>query len=192
MNIQVGGKNMDNGASSYRRYLSGDENAFDEIMENYFDSLIFFIDRYVHDTSAAEDIAIDTFTYMITNPHKYDFRVTLKTYLFMIGKSRALNYLKHRAKFQTADILISENDISERITLEESVIKNEQNRLLNKAVEQLSDDMKIAVHLVYFEELSYEEAAKVMKKNKKQVDNLLYRAKNTLRTILEKEGTVLL
>jgi len=183
---------MDNGASSYRRYLSGDENAFDEIMENYFDSLIFFIDRYVHDTSAAEDIAIDTFTYMITNPHKYDFRVTLKTYLFMIGKSRALNYLKHRAKFQTADILISENDISERITLEESVIKNEQNRLLNKAVEQLSDDMKIAVHLVYFEELSYEEAAKVMKKNKKQVDNLLYRAKNTLRTILEKEGTVLL
>ena len=52
---------------------------------------------------------------------------------------------------------------------------------------QLTDDMRAAVHLVYFEQLSYEDAAKVMKKNKKQVDNLLYRAKSTLRTILTEE-----
>ncbi len=183
---------MDNGASSYRRYLNGDEKAFDEIMETYFDSLIFFIDRYVHDTAAAEDIAIDTFTYLIVHRHRYDFRVTLKTYLFMIGRSRALNYLKHRAKFQTSDISVSENEISDRISLEDSVIKSEQSRALNRAIESLTDDMRIAVHLVYFENLSYEETAKVMKKNRKQVDNLLYRAKNTLRAILEKEGELLL
>ena len=52
---------------------------------------------------------------------------------------------------------------------------------------QLTDDMRAAVHLVYFEQLSYEDAANVMKKNKKQVDNLLYRAKSTLRTILTEE-----
>ena len=50
---------MDNGASSYRRYLNGDEEAFSEIVKEYFDSLLFFIDRYVHDYAAAEDIAID-------------------------------------------------------------------------------------------------------------------------------------
>ena len=53
---------MDNGASSYRRFLNGDESAFDEIMERYFDSLIFFINRYVRDLHAAEDIAIDVFS----------------------------------------------------------------------------------------------------------------------------------
>ena len=42
---------MDNGASSYRRYLNGDNSAFDEIIKDYFDSLVFFIDRYVHDTT---------------------------------------------------------------------------------------------------------------------------------------------
>ena len=47
--------------------------------------------------------------------------------------------------------------------------------------------MRLAVHLVYFEELSYEEAARVMKKNKKQIDNLLYRAKSLLRSELGKE-----
>ena len=34
---------MDNGASSYRRFLDGDESAFNEIMEELFRSLVFFI-----------------------------------------------------------------------------------------------------------------------------------------------------
>ena len=44
------------------------------------------------------------------------------------------------------------------------------------------------MHLVYFEDLTYEDAARVMKKNRKQVANLLYRAKEKLRTILGKDG----
>ena len=46
--------------------------------------------------------------------------------------------------------------------------------------------------VVYFEDLTYDEAAKVMKKNRKQVDNLLYRAKKELRIILGKDGELLL
>ena len=36
---------MDNGASSYRRFLDGDESAFDEIMKELFRGLGFFLDR---------------------------------------------------------------------------------------------------------------------------------------------------
>ena len=36
---------MDNGASSYRRFLDGDESAFDDIMKDLFDNLVFFINR---------------------------------------------------------------------------------------------------------------------------------------------------
>ncbi len=52
--------------------------------------------------------------------------------------------------------------------------------------------MRLAVHLVCFENLSYAEAARVMKKNRKQIDNLLYRAQNTLRTVLGREGVQLI
>ena len=48
--------------------------------------------------------------------------------------------------------------------------------------------MRTVVYLIYFENMSYDEAARVMKKSKKQVDNLLYRAKNQLRTILTDNG----
>ena len=90
---------MDNGASSYRRFLDGDESAFNEIMEELFRSLVFFINGYVHDIHAAEDIAIDAFSDLVVHRHRYNFKVTLKTYVFMLGRSRALDYIKHRKDF---------------------------------------------------------------------------------------------
>ena len=51
--------------------------------------------------------------------------------------------------------------------------------------------MATALYLVYFEELSYADTAKVMKKTTKQVDNLLYRGKAALRNLLGKDGSVL-
>ncbi len=179
---------MDNGASSYRRYLNGDESAFLEIVKEYFDSLVFFIDRYVHDYAAAEDIALDTFTQLVVNRHRYNFQVSLKTYLFMIGRSRALDYIKHRNKIPMVSLSEVESFASEALSLEEMLLADERKRAVNRALAQLSDEMRLVIHLVYFEELSPEEAAKVLKKNRKQVYNLLYRAKTALRTILGEEG----
>ena len=48
---------MDNGASSYRRFLEGELSAFEEIIDEYREGLIFFINRYVSDLDLAEDIA---------------------------------------------------------------------------------------------------------------------------------------
>lgn len=179
---------MDNGASSYRRYLDGDEAAFDEILSLYRDNLTFFINRYVHDLDTAEDLAIDTFMYLIVHRLRYNFRTPLKTYLFMIGRSRALDYIKHRKKLTLVELSEAEHQISQGPTLEEIILLDEQKQQLNRALNRLPEDMQTAVHLVYFEDLSYEDTAQVMKKNRKQVANLLYRAKEKLRTILGKDG----
>ena len=183
---------MDNGASSYRRFLNGDESAFDEIMKELFDNLVFFIDRYVHDIHAAEDIATDAFSDLVVNKHRYNFKVTLKTYLFMLGRSRALNYIKHRKVINFVELTEADNISAEQETLEEIILEDERKRIVNNALNSLPDDMRVVVHLIYFEDLSYDEAAKVMKKNRKQVDNLLYRAKKELRIILGKDGELLL
>ena len=82
---------MDNGACSYRRFLDGDESAFDEIMKELFDGLVFFFNRYVYDIHTAEDLAIDVFSELIVHRRRYNFRVSMKTYLFMLGRSRALD-----------------------------------------------------------------------------------------------------
>lgn len=183
---------MDNGASSYRRFLNGDESAFDDVMKELFDNLVFFVDRYVHDIHAAEDIAIDAFSDLVVNKHRYNFKVTLKTYLFMLGRSRALNYIKHRKVINFVELTEADNISAEQVTLEEIILEDERKRIVNNALNSLPDDMRVVVHLIYFEDLTYDEAAKVMKKNRKQVDNLLYRAKKELRIILGKDGELLL
>ncbi|MBR2448183.1 MAG: RNA polymerase sigma factor [Clostridia bacterium] len=183
---------MDNGASSYRRFLDGDESAFDEIIKELFRSLVFFIDRYVHDIHTAEDIAIDTFSDLVVYKHRYNFKVTLKTYLFMIGRSRALDYIKHRKVIDILELNEANNLPHDERALEEIVLADERKRAVNAAVAKLPEDMRVVIHLIYFEEMTYDEAAKIMKKNCKQVDNLLYRAKKELRIILGKDGELLL
>lgn len=177
---------MDNGACSYRRYLEGDESAFDEIMNELFDKLVFFINRYVQDLHAAEDIAMDAFADLIVHKHRYDFRVSLKTYLFMIGRSRALNYLKRRRSRLHASL----SEIGETVrddAADSAFVQNERQQIISVALSRLPADMRVAVHLVYFEGLSYRDAARVMKKTEKQIDNLLYRAKKELRISIGKE-----
>ena len=183
---------MDNGASSYRRFLDGDEAAFDDIMKEYFYGLVFFIDRYVRDTHAAEDIAMDTFCELIVNKHRYNFRVSLKTYLYMMGRSRALDYIKHRKVIEFVELSQAESLWDTRQSLLERLLADERKRRVNEAVSKLPRDMAAVVHLVYFDRLSYEETARVMKKSRKQVDNLLYRAKKELRIILGEDGEQLL
>ena len=183
---------MDNGASSYRRFLEGDEDAFDEILKTYRDSLVFFINRYVQDYMAAEDIAIDVFMQLIVHRHRYNFKTALKTYLFMMGRSRALDYLRHRNHFRMVELSEADREAADYVSIEEILLADERRRVVNKALDELPEDMRAAVHLVYFEQLTYEEAAKVMKKNRKQVDNLLYRAKAELRSIIGEEGRLLI
>ncbi len=183
---------MDNGASSYRRFLDGEESAFEDIMKELFRGLVFFIDRFVQDIHAAEDIAIDTFSDLIVHKHRYNFKVSLKTYLYMVGRSRALDYIKHRKVLEFVELSRARDLADDGASLEEIVLADERKRVINAALEALPEDMRVAVHLIYFEEMTYEEAARVMKKNRKQVDNLLYRAKKELRIILGEDGELLL
>ena len=182
---------MDNDADSYRRFLDGDEAAFDEIMASLFRRLVFFIEGYVHDVHTAEDLAMDAFSDLIVHRHRYNFSVTLKTYLFMIGRSRALDCLRRRRVIGFTELSALQEQADEE-ALERAVLADERKREVNAAVAALPEDMRTVIHLIYFEEMTYVQAARVMKKSVKQVDNLLYRAKKALRVRLGEEGEQLI
>lgn len=179
---------MDNDACSYRRFLEGDEQAFDELMNALFFKLIFFIDSYVHDLHTAEDIAVDLFADLVIHRHRYNFKATLKSYLFMRGRCRAIDHLRHRKVLSFTDLSEADHLPDDGKTLEELVLRDERKRAVHAALGKLPDEQRVVIHLIYFEDMSYEEAANVMKKTRKQVDNLLYRAKKALRILLGEDG----
>ncbi len=167
----------------YRRFLDGDEAAFDEIMESLFYSVVFFTDRIVKDRHTAEDIAIDVFADLVVHRHRYNFKVSLKTYLMMLARSRGLDYLRRRRLLRFVPLTEAEQ-LPEALTLENRILSDERKRAVHQALEALPEEMGLALHLCYIEGLSYDETAKVMKKTQKQVDNLLYRGKKELRRLL--------
>ena len=68
------------------------------------------------------------------------------------------------------------------------MLQDERKRAVNRALARLEPEQRLVIHLVYFEGFSCEDAAKVLKKTRKQVYNLIYRSKCNLRSILGEEG----
>ena len=55
-------------------------------------------------------------------------------------------------------------------------------------MDKLNRAQKEAMYLVYIENMSYKEAASVLKKTVKQIDKLLQLGKKNIKSLLEKEG----
>ncbi len=177
---------MSQGNELFRRYLDGDTAAFDQIIKDYRENLIFFVMRYVKSSSIAEEIAQDAFVELLIHKERYNFSCSLKTYLFTIARNKAVNILR-RQKFHT-DEEIDPQSADDAMTLEEKIIKDERKEKLYRTLEKLPEDYRNALFLVYIDELSYNEAGKVMGKSRKQIENLVFRGKAAVRKELEKEG----
>ena len=68
------------------------------------------------------------------------------------------------------------------------ILSEERNRKLYQALGQIPTDYRRVLMLMYYEEMSHEEIAKVMGKNRKQIYHLAERGRKALREIMEKEG----
>ncbi len=92
---------------------------------------------------------------------------------------------RRRAVFSLEEL--AEEPEAERL-VEDAAGGRERARVLRECMARLKPDYREALYLTYFEGLSYAEAAEVMKKNVKQITNMVYRGKQSLRALLEKEG----
>ncbi len=175
---------MDTGASLYTNYLKGDDSALEKLVALYGDNLMLFINSFVSNLSIAEEIMEDVFMELIVKKHHFKGKSTFKTYLFQIGRNKALNEMKRHKRYT----YLEDKEIEDTKKIEEEIIKTEEQKHVHMALSQLPKDYKTVLYLIYFEDMSYEEIEKVMKKNNKQIKNLAYRARQSLKEVLEKEG----
>lgn len=177
---------MENGAESYRRFLNGDREGMVELIRDYKDGLILYLNGIVGNIHTAEDIMEDTFVKLVVKRPKFREKCSFKTWLYTIGRNAALDHLRKSAK--KAEKPLDELELADKQDLEMSYIQEERKIMVHHALAELNSDYRQVLILSFFEELSNEEIAAVMRKSKRQVENLLYRAKNSLKNVLEKEG----
>ena len=179
---------MDNGASSYRRYLDGDDKGLSEIVREHKDGLILYINQFVNNLCVAEELTEDTFFRLITKKPRFSGKSSFKSWLYAIGRNIAVDHIRHNSKIMNTPIEEMDSYISDGKSLEQAYITEESKRTLHSALEKLPPDYRRVLWLVYFEGFSNRDAAVAMKKNDRQIKNLLYRAKRSLKAELEKEG----
>lgn len=178
---------MDNGAGSYRRFLAGDDNGIVEIIRDYKDGLILYLNGITGDICLAEELMEDTFFKLVTKKPKFSGKCSFKTWLYAIGRNAAIDGLRRRSRISSvsADECY---DLSDEENIEQEYLREEQKITLHKALQRLNPDYGQVLYLVFFEQFSNAETAEIMHKNKRQIENLLYRAKQALKEELGKEG----
>lgn len=179
---------MDNGASSYRRYLDGDDTGIVEIIKEYKDGLILYINGYVNNIFVAEELMEETFFKLATKRPGFSGKSSFKTWLYTIARNVTLDCLRHNSKFLSDSIDDYSNFLAEETNVEKEYLIKEQKIVLHRTMRKLKPGYFQILYLIYFENFSNADAAVIMQKNKRQIENLVYRAKNTLKAELEKEG----
>ena len=109
---------MDNGASSYRRFLDGDDKGIAEIVEDYKDGLILYLNGYINNIFIAEELTEDTFFRLITKKPRYSGKSTFKSWLYAIGRNVAIDYIRHNPKMLHTPIEDMENYLSDCVEKE--------------------------------------------------------------------------
>ena len=186
--FQKGSESMDNGASSYRRFLNGDDNGLLEIVRDYKDGLILYLNGFVNNIFIAQELMEETFFKIITKKPRFTSKYSFKTWLYTIGRNVAIDYIRHRSKQSDFCIEDIENYIKDEHDLEITYIKKEQEIAVHKALKKLNSDYRQVLWLIFFEGFSNLEVGKIINKNPRQMKNLVYRAKNALKIELDKEG----
>ena len=180
---------MDNGASSYRRFCDeGDEGGLAEIIRDYRDGLILYLHSLVGDLTAAEDLAEDTFVLLGVKKPRDKGTASFKTWLYTIGRHRAVDYLRKRARSQEVPLEDFAQIISRSDSLELSYLKEEQRALLHASLCKLKAEYRQVLWLAYFEDLPYKEVAAILKTKPHNVETLVYRAKAALKSQLKADG----
>ena len=173
-----------------RKIYQGDEQALAELIDAYRAPLTAFVGGILRDPEAAEEITIDVFVDLVNKKAAYRGRSGLKTFLFSVGRNKSLRYL--RKKKQTPLTFLDDAAYvqSVSLSLEETVEQNEQRQAVCTALQRLRPAYREVLFLLYYENMTNQQAAVVLHKSAKQVANLAYRAKSALRSILEQEGGI--
>lgn len=179
---------MDNGASSYRRFLEGDDNGIVEIIKDHKDGLILFLNRYVNNIHTAEELAEDTFFRLVTRKPRFIPRHSFKTWLYTIGRNIAINHVKGAGKVSDVPVEDLERIYADEYSLERAYLQEERKIVVHRALSKIKAEYSQVLYLKFFEDLTNEQIGVVMKKNKRQIENLIYQAKRSLRSELDREG----
>ena len=190
----MGERNVDR--ELVERVQKGDKSAFDILVRRYQFKIIKLISRYVHDPNESMDVAQEAFLKAYRALPSFRGDSAFYTWLYRIAINTAKNYLVSQGRrppgsdidAQEAEQYEGQSYLKEYDTPERSLLRDEIETTVFKAIEELPDELRTAITLREFEGMSYEEIAQTMGCPIGTVRSRIFRAReaidNKLRPLL--------
>lgn len=155
---------------------------YDAVIQEYQNPLFAFLYRMVHDADDARDLCQDTFFKAYKYIRTFREEAKFSTWLFRIGYHLALNLIKRRKKYADSlahfDRKKNEDDSMRKLELKEI------GSIVGRIMDEIHTNYRVALHLFYKEEKTYNEIATIMKIPENTAKSHIFRGKEAIRKIL--------
>lgn len=175
-----------------RRVQSGDKSAFDVLVLKYQQKVINLVTRYVHDPHIAMDVSQESFIKAYKGLKNFRGDSAFYTWLYRISINTAKNHLVSKSRRMPDDDIDAQEaeqydggaKLRDIGSPEHQIMTDEIKSTLNKAIEALPDDLRIAITLRELEGLSYEEISDAMDCPIGTVRSRIFRARESIESEL--------
>lgn len=176
------------------RLQGGDDLALNEIMDRWQRRLTSYLIRLTGSETVAVDLAQETFVRVYQNRIRYRPTGAFSTWLFAIASNLARHNIRWRLRHPAISIdapagtqhsiaeILPASDPDPRALLE----KDERAEAVRDAISDLPPDLREALILFEYEDMSYDQIATIQGCSAKAVETRLYRARGILRKRLER------
>ncbi len=170
------------------RVKRGDKRAFDLLVMKYQHKIVGLVSRYVRDSDEVLDVTQEAFIKAYRAIPRFRGDSAFYTWLYRIAINTAKNYLVSKSRRPPdSDIDVSDGEFQ----TESAVLRDDENpenalataqleSVIFEAIENLPDELRLAVTLREFEGLSYEEIAEVMECPVGTVRSRIFRAREAI------------
>jgi RNA polymerase sigma-70 factor, ECF subfamily len=170
------------------RVQHGDKSAFDFLVIKYQHKIIQLVNRYVKDVSDAQDVAQEVFIKAYRAIHSFRGDAAFYTWLYRIAVNTAKNDLVTRSRrhsnyqvdIQTAEVVENLLQLQDMETPETQLLNQEILTTIKKTIDNLPEEMRIAITLCEFDGLSYEAIAQAMDCPVGTVRSRIFRAREAI------------
>jgi RNA polymerase sigma-70 factor (ECF subfamily) len=149
----------------------------------------------VRDTAVAEDLAQEVFLRVYRARNEYAPSAKFTTWMFRIATNLALNSIRdnrHRRMDISVDQTLDNGEDDQRPmelpdrapTIEQELMARTRSEMILRAVHALPEKQRVAVLLHKYQEMDYDEIARVLECSEGALKSLLFRAYETLRVEL--------
>ncbi len=147
-----------------QEFNAGNEQAFNQLVLRYQEKIYWIVRRMIVDHDETDDLVQNIFVKAYQSLHSFKGESSFYTWIYRISVNITLNELRRKKIRRTFSLDEEVHQIASRDELpQEKLEREEQTQTINKAIELLPEKQKKVFLLRYYEELPYEEIAKILK-----------------------------